>query len=244
MQPAPLPPNEDARLGRATRPDRGRRPCALRDPGHRHRDLRESRARLFDRYEQLGGSAGGTGIGLALASELVDLLGGAFEVASEPGSGTTFAFELQLREQELQAARSDPAQVELPPSRILLVDDTPLNLRVGKRTLERLGMQVVTASSGVQAIELATTEVFDAILLDCFMPDMDGFDVARRLRDHPSVSQRVPILALTASAFGEVRERCLEVGMDEVLEKPIDRVALARSLAAVLDPLTRVHRTS
>jgi len=204
----------------------------------------ESRTRLFDRYEQVGGTAGGTGIGLALASELVDLLGGSLGVTSEPGTGTTFAFAIPLREQELLPDRSDTVEIELPPARVLLVDDTPLNLRVGKRTLERLGVQVVTAASGIEALELATAESFDAILLDCFMPDMDGFEVARRLRAHPTVPQRTPILALTASAFGEVRDRCLAVGMDEVLAKPIDRVTLARSLAAALDPLTRVHRAS
>jgi CheY-like chemotaxis protein/HPt (histidine-containing phosphotransfer) domain-containing protein len=135
-------------------------------------------------------------------------------------------------------------------SRVLVVEDNAVNQDVASGLLKQMGCSVITASNGRSAVQLFAQETFDLILMDCEMPIMDGFDATRRIRDierammrfydkgHPR--SRTPIVALTAHALAEVRERCLEAGMDDFLVKPYDELQIADMLGRWLMPCTSI----
>jgi two-component system, sensor histidine kinase and response regulator len=114
--------------------------------------------------------------------------------------------------------------------RVLLVEDTPVNQQVARAILDGLGCEVVLAHDGLQGLSLACAQHFDAILMDCQMPVMDGFEASRCIRAAQVGGFRVPIIALTADALTGDRERCLQVGMDDYLAKPYTRAALVATL--------------
>lgn len=116
--------------------------------------------------------------------------------------------------------------------RILLVEDNPVNVLVAENMLKKFGCEVVTASDGRQAVELYCRHVFDVILMDCSMPIMDGFEATRKIRKAEAArgANPVHIIALTANAMKEDRERCLEAGMDDFLPKPISMILLEEKL--------------
>ncbi|HEV7960220.1 MAG TPA: response regulator [Rhizomicrobium sp.] len=113
---------------------------------------------------------------------------------------------------------------------LLLAEDDPLNADIATRTLQRMGCQVRVASDGLSASRLFEENAFDLVLMDCEMPEMDGFDAARRIRGLETGRHHTPIVALTAHAPAEVRERCLAAGMDDVLAKPFKEAQLAHAL--------------
>jgi CheY-like chemotaxis protein len=121
-----------------------------------------------------------------------------------------------------------------PGARVLLVEDNQVNRRLARRILERAGHSVRTATNGIEALEAAAEEAFEAVLMDCQMPVMDGFSAARilRQRERAAGTPPVPILALTAHARESDRERCLEAGMDDVLCKPFEPEQLLAALEA------------
>jgi two-component system sensor histidine kinase/response regulator len=126
-------------------------------------------------------------------------------------------------------------------ARILVVEDNAVNLDVAGGILKQMGCSVVTASNGRSAVQLFAQETFDLILMDCEMPIMDGFDATRHMRDIERVMRsRTPIVALTAHALAEVRERCLEAGMDDFLVKPYDELQIADILGRWLTPRTAI----
>jgi CheY-like chemotaxis protein len=197
-----------------------------------------SRARLLEPFTQADASTtrrfGGTGLGLAICRQLVELMGGSLEFASEPGTGTTFWFEVALPAASDAAGAagnirtteedgSDRTATGLAEnSRILLVDDAEINREVGRGLLESLGYQVEVASSGSEAIEAVRHSRYAAIVMDCLMPDMDGYEATRRIRAHEGPGRHTPIVALTAAAMAGDRERCLAAGMDDYVSKPLD----------------------
>ena len=122
--------------------------------------------------------------------------------------------------------------------RILLVDDEPINREITMLMLEDVGLTVETAEDGIDAVEKAARQRFDAILMDMQMPRMDGLEATGRIRAQPG-GKTVPIIAVTANAFAEDRVRCLAAGMNEALAKPVDPEALYRTLVVWLSP----HRT-
>ncbi len=191
---------------------------------------------LYQPFRQLDSSMtrrhGGLGVGLAIARQLVELLGGRLSHASRPGQGSRFIIELSL------GLPLHKAGVPLPPGRasgparrrpdqcsVLIVEDNPINQLVTRGMLLKLGYRVRTADNGAEALERLRAEPVDAVLLDCQMPVMDGFATCRALRGLPEYAQ-LPVLAITAHNHSGDRERCLAAGMSDHLAKPVKFEAL------------------
>lgn len=196
--------------------------------------------RLFQSFTQADPSTarkfGGTGLGLAICKRLCDLMDGSITVESEEKRGTTFRIRLPL--EDLQDSALPPPQpfihratalnVDRRRCRILVAEDNAINLEISLRTLQRAGYQVDQATDGLEVVEKLKHKSFDLILMDCQMPFMDGFEATRAIRQK---GNNVPIVALTANAFREGRERCIEAGMSDYLAKPVDD----RELIACVD---------
>ena len=203
-----------------------------------------SRRRLLEPFSQADSSTtrrfGGTGLGLTISAQLVGLLGGELDFESRPGQGSTFWFDVPLPEAAapthvpVSSPPSDPAVATVPAgAHVLLADDAHINRLVGVALLERLGCVVDVAANGIEAVDAALRTRYDAILMDCLMPVMDGYEATGRIRGLEG-GRHTPIVALTASAMVGDRERCLAAGMDDYLSKPLDRAALAAALARCL----------
>jgi two-component system, sensor histidine kinase len=200
--------------------------------------------RLFTPFTQAdSGSARryeGAGLGLATVRRLVQLMQGSIGAQSEPGRGSTFWFLVPVEVAATAQAEEISQKTTAPPPaaervRVLVVDDNPVNQLVAQRALERLGYAVEVASGGQQALEKLQPDGrhhsnFNAILLDCQMPDMDGYATAAAIRRRENSALRVPIIALTANSSEEDREKCLAYGMDDYLGKPLQIAALAKAL--------------
>ena len=208
---------------------------------------------VFDAFAQADGSTtrrfGGTGLGLSIARQLVVMMGGEIGVTSEPGVGSTFWFTVALKrdpafsmggttksavnpvEAGVVCVASSPAPVPQP-IRALLVEDNPVNREVASEFLRRCGCAVDTAHDGRQALTAWERDRYDIIFMDCQMPEMDGFEAAQAIRVGEQVQEllRVPIIALTANALDEERERCIAAGMDDFLTKPTDQARINRAL--------------
>jgi signal transduction histidine kinase/ligand-binding sensor domain-containing protein/ActR/RegA family two-component response regulator len=193
---------------------------------------------IFEPFRQADGSTsrrhGGTGLGLAICSRLVWLMGGRISVESAPGEGSTFRFTVNLglpQQQSVPAATQEP--VELSGARVLLVEDHAVNQKLARRILENSGATVSCADDGEQAVEAFEKAQFDVILMDIQMPGMDGITAAGEIRRREGdKNRRTPIIALTANALHGDRERCLAVGMDDYLTKPIRATDLVQRVAA------------
>jgi PAS domain S-box-containing protein len=200
---------------------------------------------LFSAFKQGDGfitrKYGGTGLGLVISKQLVGLMGGTLEVASQPGRGSTFWFTLQL-----PLAQEPPAEQPARPgsetgetalasprwaARILVMDDNSMNQKVARLMLEPFGCQVDVAADGAEAVRMTTLFPYDLVLMDCEMPVLDGFAATREIRRREGSHGGVPIIAMTAYALKGDRERCLEAGMDDYLSKPIEANKLQATLA-------------
>lgn len=206
----------------------------------------ELQTRLFEPFSQGDSSAvrrhGGSGLGLAISRELVHAMDGQFSVDSAPGRGSRFSFTASLP--AATAARPAPAPCPRPISNlpasmnILVVEDNPVNQLYVEAQLGVLGHHCHAAADGAQALEMLRAHRYDIVLMDCHMPGMDGYEATRALRaqeaSHPT-RPRTPVIALTASAMAEDRQRCAEAGMDGFLSKPFTREDLERTLCALID---------
>lgn len=203
--------------------------------------------RLFEKFVQADSSTsrrfGGTGLGLAITRRLVELMGGQVGVESIQGEGSTFWCSFPLREAPASAPKSvetlaggDEAAMA---QRVLVAEDNPVNRLLIQRLLERMGCEVLMAVCGTDAVEIAKSRQVDLILMDCQMPEMDGFEATKAIRawEQATTAVRpVPIIAVTASAFAEDAEQCRSVGMNDVLTKPFGPEELERVLRTFGSP--------
>ncbi|MCS6919120.1 MAG: response regulator, partial [Fimbriimonadales bacterium] len=184
-------------------------------------------------FRQADGSTtrkyGGTGLGLAISRKLVELMGGRMGVESEVGKGSRFWFELTLPVSEppahvrLEQACRDSQPTDLTGLRVLVAEDNYVNQKVIRRLLEKWGVELQIAENGKEALEWLSRASFDLVLMDCQMPEMDGYEATRRIRAYEAPrGLHIPIIALTANALEGDREKCLECGMDDYLSKPIN----------------------
>jgi PAS domain S-box-containing protein len=178
---------------------------------------------------------GGSGLGLSISRSLAELMGGSIEAESMPGEGSTFTLTMNMDaapETSLQR-RESPADALQPlpePLEVLLVEDNKINQKLALRLLERLGCTVWLAENGVEALEALDRRPVDLILMDCQMPEMDGFEATRKIREREREHRHVPIIAITANAMESDFEKCLASGMDSYLTKPIDFAKLREAL--------------
>ena len=192
---------------------------------------------IFGRFSQADASTtrvyGGTGLGLAISRRLIELMDGAIGYESAPGEGSTFWFEVPLDfdiDVPVSVAVDTTPAIETQ-GRILLVDDAPANRELVTIILTSLGLEVETASNGVEAVTAVRRGGFDLVLMDVHMPQMDGLEATREIRRAEGGAERkLPIIALTANVQDEQIERCLSAGMDGHLAKPIQVGELAEAM--------------
>lgn len=206
----------------------------------------ESLPTIFDKFTQADASVtrkyGGTGLGLAISRKIICGLGGDMNVESVVGEGCTFWFEVPYVVEEMAdktaKAKAENTDGPLPDDlRVLVAEDNRVNRLVISKQLGNLGLSPVLVEDGLEAVAAAAENDWDVILMDCHMPNMDGFAATGEIRKLPGERGQVHIIALTASALAGDRERCLEAGMNDYLSKPatVDtvRVALANMLSEV-----------
>ena len=201
----------------------------------------EQMDQLFQRFSQADSSTtrrfGGSGLGLVICKNLVELMGGAIHAQSEPGRGSTFWFEVPLQAAlDAAPAAAGSSPTSLFPARVLVVEDNAVNCLVVQAMLESLGMTVTLANDGAQAVAAVAAHDVDLVLMDCQMPVMDGYEATRRIRSSGHPRAGVPIVALTAHALAEDRQRCEAAGMNDYLPKPVTSEALADMLRRHLGP--------
>lgn len=204
-------------------------------------------ARLFQPFQQADSSItrryGGTGLGLVITQRLVSMMGGEIKLSSIPGEGSTFSIIIQLEKSENQLATQAIMELEhklgkpllqqsqlaastndfkelLSDLAVLVVDDNDINLKVATTLLANEGANVFTAHSGAEALQQIASHTFEVILMDLEMPEMSGMEATRRMRQSNTYAEHIPIIALTAHAFSDVRQEAVEAGMNDLLAKP------------------------
>ena len=209
--------------------------CTVRDSGI---GISAERLELmFDAFQQADSSIsrryGGTGLGLPIARTLAERMGGTLRAQSQEGRGSVFTLEIPLAidQHSLPAIALDAeGKASAGDGRhVLLVEDNPVNRTVVEAMLRSLGFEVSLATDGAEAIRSAESLIFTAILMDCRLPLIDGYEATRRIRQLPGCAD-LPIIALTANALQGDREACLAAGMNDYLAKPFKRTDLQQIL--------------
>ena len=214
----------------------------------------EQQARLFGAYAQAEESTarrfGGTGLGLMICRQLVELMGGAITVESMPGKGSTFSYRTSLLPaiQRTTSARAvTPPLASMAdratPLKILVVDDNEINQVVACKFLQKLGCHAEVVRNGREALDSIAKVVYDAVLMDCEMPEMNGYEATQEIRrQEQSTTNHLPIIALTGHASSEDEQKCREAGMDDVVTKPITLPTLRAKIERLLAQPGSWHR--
>ena len=192
-------------------------------------------SRLFEPFSQATAATarnyGGTGLGLAICARLAAAMGGVIDATSQPGQGSVFRVEIPF---EIGAASEQSARTRARPAQqggvVLIVDDNEINRLVAAKMVGRLGYACDTANNGVQALEMLGRRGYLAVLMDCFMPELDGFDATVALRAREGDSQHTRVIATTAGALDGDRAHCEEAGMDDYVSKPLSLEQLGAAL--------------
>ena len=201
---------------------------------------KENLDRIFERFTQEEVSTnrlyGGTGLGLHIVRSLLDLFQGKMEVKSEPWEGTEFSFVLDMPFSSDSAPNAsaevtkEVVHLPLEGMNVLLAEDNEFNLFLAETYLRRNGALVSKAENGQEAVKILQARQFDAVLMDIQMPLMNGVEATQAIRAMPGM-ENLPILAMTANAFDEDRDRCLAAGMNDHLGKPVEPAVLYETLA-------------
>jgi CheY-like chemotaxis protein/HPt (histidine-containing phosphotransfer) domain-containing protein len=189
---------------------------------------KEFSKQMFDMFSQEDSSVfrkfGGTGLGMSITKKLVNLMGGFISVDTEKGNGTTISFVLELEKGLMTSLETTEIIADykqlLARKKVLMADDNEMNQLLAKTILSNVGIDVVVANNGVEALKNLKKDSFDLLLMDVHMPEMDGIEATRVIRH--SVNKEIPIIALTAMAFKEDASLCLEAGMNDYLSKPFN----------------------
>jgi PAS domain S-box-containing protein len=190
----------------------------------------EAQERVFQAFAEVEGETGrrgGTGLGLALCRRLAEAMGGEIGLASEVGEGSTFWVTLPLLRPEGEEDAPAPGGRRVS---VLVVEDNTINQRVAVALLKSLDCDYKVVENGLDAVQECDHGAYDAVLMDCQMPEMDGYKATAWIREREGQGRRTPIIALTASGSTGDRERCLAAGMDDYLAKPVRREQLAAAL--------------
>jgi signal transduction histidine kinase/FixJ family two-component response regulator len=209
----------------------------------------EALERIFELFTQADNSStrsyGGTGLGLAIARELVALMDGEIGVESQPGDGSTFWFEVDLAAAcGGEASPAAPVQLTDAAPHVLIAEDSPVNRIVATRAVERCGCRTTVVADGREALSVLEREHFDAVLMDCHMPEIDGYTATRALRKREGDGPHTPVIAMTTSAARTDVERCLAAGMDDYVSKPMRHQTLQQTLRRWVPALTGAAATS
>lgn len=209
---------------------------------------RTKQEQIFDKFSQADDSTtrnyGGTGLGLSICSQLVSMMQGQIWLKSEEGQGSTFGFYAIFPIQKLYGddietiaknkQESEQSTITLQGTRILLVEDNMINQKVASHLLGQFGCTIETANNGKEAVQVYREKHadYDIILMDCQMPEMDGFEATYLIREHERKHHldHMPIIATTANAMKGDKERCLNAGMDDYISKPLEKEAVRNTL--------------
>ncbi len=190
----------------------------------------EQQQHVFGAFSQADASAtrthGGAGLGLAISRQLARSIGGDLELQSEVGKGSQFIFSATFKPANKDALETPKAHLKLPEkplrdTQVMLIEDDPVNQQIAVGLLHAAGAGITVATNGKTAIELLGDALPDVILLDIQMPELDGYATARQIREIPGCEE-LPIIAMTAHAFSEAREKAIAAGMNDFLSKPVD----------------------
>ncbi|WP_409477399.1 response regulator [Pseudobdellovibrio sp. HCB154] len=197
----------------------------------------ESLSKLFKPFNQVDNSSsrkhGGIGLGLSLAKQLVELMQGQIGVHSTLAKGSTFWFTLPLESGTAPEATDDQQNfISAPyPARILVVEDNQINQMVAVKMLDKFGYKSLAVANGKEALLALRESTYDLVLMDCQMPEMDGYEATAQIRQGSYIKDtQIPIIAMTANALASDKERCLQVGMNDYLTKPMTPKALSEAI--------------
>ncbi|HLF18285.1 MAG TPA: PAS domain S-box protein [Candidatus Omnitrophota bacterium] len=213
---------------------------------------KDKQDRIFNVFSQADDSTtrrfGGTGLGLAISKKLVEMMGGRIWMESEEFKGSTFYFTANYKIVKEEKARTSPVygqdqsevtkvfkEGDLKGLKILLAEDNIVNQKIARKLLENQGCVVATVETGQQVLNLLEKDKFDLILMDASMPDLDGLETTRIIRQNEmKTGKHIPIVALTARAMQEDKQKCLNSGMDAFVIKPIERKSLFETISNTL----------